>query len=504
MTAKVVPHLIERLRDDLRHSDFTPDALADLLGPVAHGAMLRGHLLPARHVLAGTPDEPAGILARLFSLGDTLAAGTVDRALPRVGADGLIGLGLVASDQAGVRAVVDLHPHAADDSTWWVCSDLPEAVTGTALPAGHVVGIGGASLTLASWTPRDPVERALDLGTGCGVQTLHLAGHAGSIVATDLSERALGMARFTLALAGVSADLRRGDLLEPVVGEDFDLVVSNPPFVITPRRLGIPVHEYRDGGRAGDALVAALVRSVGSQLRPGGRAHLLANWEIPRGADWRDVWRVWLDGTGLDAWVIQREVQDPAEYAETWIRDGGVTPGSATFDDRYAAWLADFASRDVAGIGFGVVNLARPLTGRAPGVRLEDHRGPVTASMGPTVAARLDAVSWLAQHDAAGTTERALLDTAWTVAPDVTEARHFRPGAEHPAVIELHQGGGFGRRVAVDTVGSALVSVSDGALTARAALAAIADLLAVDADEITAGAIPTLRALVSDGLVTHP
>ena len=96
------------------------------------------------------------------------------------------------------------------------------------------------------------------------------------------STRALEFAAFNAALAGVSLDLRLGSLLDPVEGEAFDLVVSNPPFVITP--IGAPSFEYRDGGMAGDGIVASLFTSVGSVLAPGGVAQMLGNWEI--GADW--------------------------------------------------------------------------------------------------------------------------------------------------------------------------------------------------------------------------
>src|SRR5690606_7733671 len=132
--------------------------------------------------------------------------------------------------------------------TWWLASDPGETVTGGPLPTDHVLGLGGASTTLTSWTPRPGVGRALDLGTGGGVQALHLSTHATAVVATDLSARALAYARFTAALNDLELDLRQGSLLDPVVGETFDLVVSNPPFVITPRAEGVPLYEYRDGG----------------------------------------------------------------------------------------------------------------------------------------------------------------------------------------------------------------------------------------------------------------
>ena len=61
----------------------------------------------------------------------------------------------------------------------------------------YVLGISEASSSLAQLTIREPAGRALDLGTGCGVQALHLAQHAGQVVATDVNPRALAMARLT-------------------------------------------------------------------------------------------------------------------------------------------------------------------------------------------------------------------------------------------------------------------------------------------------------------------
>jgi len=335
-------------------------------------------------------------------------------------------------------------------------------------------------------------------GTGCGVQALHLADHCRSIVASDVSERALHYGRFNAALADVEVDLRHGDLLEPVSGERFDLVVSNPPFVITPRAAGVPRFEYRDGGLVGDDVVQRLVRTVGDHLEPGGVAQLLGNWEIRAGATWQDRWREWLTGSELDAWVIQREVQDPAEYAELWARDGGSGPGVDGFEQLYAVWLADFAARDVASIGFGVVTLQRPGSERAPWVDLVEAPGPVGPAMGEVMEAGLAARTWLAERGEAG-----LLDTAWRCAADVTEERHTRPGAEDPGVIMVRQGGGLRRSVRVDTVTAGLVSVCDGSLTARQALEAIASLLDLEATAVVAAALPTMRDLVVDGFLVR-
>ena len=100
----------------------------------------------------------------------------------------------------------------------------------------HVLGISSAATSLAQLTVREPVARALDLGTGCGVQALHLAAHAQQVVATDVNKRALELTRFNAELNAVAdrIEVREGSFFDPVAGELFDLVATNPPFVISP------------------------------------------------------------------------------------------------------------------------------------------------------------------------------------------------------------------------------------------------------------------------------
>ena len=322
-------------------------------------------------------------------------------------------------------ALCDLRPYAGGGADWWVASDLAELATGKPLREDHVLGIGGASTTLASWTPRPHVERALDLGTGCGVQALHLDAHA-------------------------------------------------------------------------DEIVRDLVRAVGDHLEPGGIAQFLGNWEVPVGATWTERVTAWLDGTGLDAWVVQREVQDPAQYAETWARDGGHHPGTADFNTMYAAWLDDFEARDVASIGFGVITLQRPRTDRDPFVDLMDVPWPVESPMGATVLAGLDARTWLTEAD-----DDAVLDAVWTCAADVHEERHTTPGSADPRAIVLRQVGGLRRHLTLTTVTAAFSSVCDGDLSARVAAAAISGLLDVDGSAVRAEVAAFVRDAAKDGLITR-
>lgn len=489
------PSLIAALRADLAAADYSVTHVLDLLGPVAANALAREQVIPAERVTRESTD-PAAVLVRLFTLGDPVDQARVEAALPRLGAAGALRLGLVRAEGDALLALVDLRPYGDDEHTWWIASDLSELATRAPLPVDHVLGVGGASATLAAWTPRPRVRRALDLGTGCGVQALHLSTHAEEIVATDISERALNIVRFNAALNEQDWDIRQGSMLEPVAGERFSLIVSNPPFVITPRDHGLPTYEYRDGGQSGDAVVEHLVTHLGEHLEPGGIAQIIGNWEVVGDAAWGERVADWAARAGVDVLVLMREMQDPAQYAETWARDGGHQSGTTDFNQMYAAWLDDFAARDVTGIGFGIITMHRPESDREPFVDLLDARGPAAAPMGPAVLAGIQARVWLAEHD-----DDAILDTSWSAAADVTVAQHFRAGSSDPEVIEVAQGGGLGYRESLDTASAAYLSVADGDLTARAALAAISGLLELDQDELVEAMLPRLRRWIAAAIL---
>jgi len=491
---------------------WTVDSVGEVVGETATAALGREQLLPALRASRAAGRDRIALLTRLLMLGDTLTRAEVDVAAPQLATEGLIRCGLVEAAGAGaedaVRAVVDLRPYAAvngaDVVTWWVASDLGEAVTGERLAPDHVLGIGGASTTLASVTMRDPAHRVLDLGTGSGVQALHASLHAQEVVATDISRRALSFADFNRMLNEPPAqwDLREGSLLEPVAGEHFDLIVSNPPFVITPP--DAPHFEYRDGGMSGDGIVSSLISSVGSVLNPGGFAQMLGNWEIRRGDGWTHRLEDWLEasaaaGFPLDAWIIQRDVLDAAAYAETWLRDAGITPerDSALHDQAYAAYLDDFDARGVEAVGFGIITLRRA-TGVPTLRRLEEHEGPLPIPLGPHLAASISAHDWLeARGDAQVLAER------WVVAPDVTQESYARPGAEHPEHVLLRQGGAFGRSIKADTALAGFVGACDGELTGTQIAAALAALLDVPTDRMYSGLADGVRTLARDGFLTQ-
>lgn len=520
-----LPGLLAALAADLRTIGYTVDGVAALLGPAAHTALGRDQLIPAliatERALQGGAAALAAVV-RLWLLAEPQRAETLDAALPGIRTDGLLELGLVECSEGKIQAKVDLRPYGWDPTAGedgvagggadlWVASDLAAHQRPGVLRHDHVLGIGQASTTLVQVTARRHVARALDLGTGCGIQAFHLLHHADHVTATDISERALAFTRFNLLLnadelhvdpADLAArvSLRLGSLLEPVAGEEFELVVSNPPFVITPRRRDEAAADqftYRDGGLPGDDIVASLVSALPSVLAPAGTAQLLGNWEIPAGQLWAERPQSWAS-PDVDAWFIQREQVGPEQYAETWLQDASEARDRKLYQDSYAAYLDDFASRDVEAIGFGMIWLRRPAEGAGPVIsRFEEITYPIEQPVGPHLGAAVERADWLAGHE--------LADAHLLVAEDVTEERHQRPGAEHPGVILLRQGAGLHRTNLLSTELAGFVSACDGDLSVGQIIGALEALLGgyegFDAEAFGSGLRTEVGNLVRDGFL---
>lgn len=517
--------LIERLRSDLVTADWTAARLDELLSADAAAALSREQRIPALVELEGS-DDPAATLTRFFMLGSAEEATRLDAALTTLTSAGLVALGLAqpldgeeaSSDEddapSRMRALVDLRPHAAAvgdedaDTTWWIACDQGEAVTGRPLASDHVMGVGGASALLLRATMGRRVARALDLGCGCGIQALALATHADHVVATDLSARACAFTIFNAALNSVSLDVRQGSLFEPVEGESFDLIVSNPPFVITPDSVrssrGMGMLGYRDAGMNRDRLVEIIIRTASARLAPGGCLQMLANWEIPEGvnpdADWSQRIDAWFEGLPVDAWVVQRDVLDPARYVEMWTRDSGVDlVGRDAYERTYRTWLADFRAAGVGAIGMGLITMRVPAVDEGMtvedvggGVRVYDYAITGIAPRGVDVERTLAALRL--PND--------LWDSRLIRADDVTEERHYVPGSADPTILILHQGAGLGKSIAVSSATAAVVGASDGELTAGQIVSAVAMLTDRQVDEVKEEVGPALHDLLRAGMVS--
>jgi len=523
---------LQQFAEGLRATNYSQEAIATLLGDGAYAALQRDQIVPAQLQIEKLTDSAdlseqevaLALLVSFFLLGSPLTASELDQALNSNSGNaatllrslGVAEPNIAETAESTFRASVDIRPHSADDGVdIWVASDLPAHIRRGTLRKDHVLGIGHASRSLAQFTERQAAQRALDLGTGCGIQTFHLLSHCEHVTATDISERALGFTAFNLLLnasaLGIDPQqpddrviLKLGSLLEPVEGEKFDLVVSNPPFVITPRSEGenaASQFTYRDGGMAGDQIVSTLVRQLGTVLNDGGTAQMLGNWEIPGDSEEQKEWderpRQWV-GDSMEAWFIQREELTPEQYAETWLRDSSETADRAAFEASYRRYLLDFSARSVSAIGFGMIWLRRPAKDAPEPLlrRFEEITYPIQQPLGPFMTEAIELFD-----SSAHLSDEELLSLHLMVAPDVTEERHTEPGAEHPGVILLREGAGLRRTILESTATAGFVSACDGELSVGQIVGALEALLGWDGDSERQELLGHIRELILKGFL---
>ncbi|MFA5005070.1 MAG: class I SAM-dependent methyltransferase [Candidatus Omnitrophota bacterium] len=113
-------------------------------------------------------------------------------------------------------------------------------------------------------------KKVLDLCTGTGVQAILLSQGASQVAAVDISARAVSFARFNAALnnLGNKVKIMRADLFSPVKGKQFDLIVSNPPYIPIPRDLNFPL--AAKGGEDGLLVLKRLINGIKAHLAKNG------------------------------------------------------------------------------------------------------------------------------------------------------------------------------------------------------------------------------------------
>jgi methylase of polypeptide subunit release factors len=341
---------------------------------------------------------------------------------------------------------------------------------------------------LAAGAAAEPL--VLDVGTGSGCIALALAAEDPfvRVVASDVDATALAVARGNAARHGLEGRVSfvAGDLFAALAGEArFDLVVSNPPYVISPESS----YTFRDGGRPGDALSAEVVRGAAAHLEEGGFATVLCNWALAEGEDPFAPPRRWVEGTGCDAWIVDGGRQDPLEYAALWnrSRDG------AAYGEALDRWTASCARQAIASIGLGAVVLRRR-GGAASWVRV-DAPGAARGSAHEHILRIFEAQDLLG---AAG--DGAFLAHRFRAAADHRVVQVLVPGnGGYAASSLLRLEGGLGFEGGVDLHGFRLVRSCDG----QRALGEVVEEVCRDPAVERASVIEVARQLVSLGFLVR-
>jgi methylase of polypeptide subunit release factors len=425
--------------------------------------------------LAVDLDTPVGVAAWLFALEQPLdaehAADVLGDHLARWRDAGLID---VVDDE--VVGTVRLVPHGE----LLVASDRSDLEGDERVPGPH----GSADLLLLL-TPRTPVARALDLGTGTGIQALAAAAHASEVVATDVVARALDFGRANAALNGITnVSWRLGSWLQPVAGERFDLVVANPPFVISPERRYV----YRDGAGGGDEVSREVVRLLPDVMAEGGIAVATVGWVQPTD-DPTPAPQHWLGGSGCDGWVLVHELQSPARSAAVWNEPVQDDPGA--YQERLDAWARHFDDLGIEAVGYGAVALRR--RAGATGVARSTKVSSSTGHAGDRLARMLQHAELLD-----GATPGSLLDLVVQLSPEV---RVVTTWDGRGRTSRLRTDGTLALDMGLDDSSVVLVMAFAEPVTVRSAVVAAADELGLDANDVASGALGLVDVLLRYGLL---
>jgi SAM-dependent methyltransferase len=319
---------------------------AELFAP----GVLLGPRLPLLRWWLGRRPEPGAALARLFTYQDTLSDGEARAALGPDLFDPLLDAGVLRVGAAGIQAGFTITP--VDEGLWLLSDPL-------AAGPDAVMGPGGGTQHLARLLPRSFRGAALDVGCGAGSLAL-VAARLGArrAVGVDVNPRAIEIARFNARLNDLQAEFFAGDAVEPVSTQRFDLVLSQPPFVMRPPDQSNLTYLF--GGPSGDELPRRFVSSASRVLAPGGRALILLQSAERDGDPLAARMRSALAGVAVDLLVIGMPA--PSRSVQASVFASYDDPG---LSDRYAAavrrYLDHFEALGVREFTGALVILGNPV-----------------------------------------------------------------------------------------------------------------------------------------------
>ncbi|MFI6003659.1 HemK2/MTQ2 family protein methyltransferase [Streptomyces sp. NPDC051366] len=117
-----------------------------------------------------------------------------------------------------------------------------------------------------------PGTEVMEIGTGTGALALHAAGRGARVTAVDVSWPAVAAARLNALRQRLPLRVLHGDFAARTVGRRFDIVLSNPPYVPSPRAR-LPsrgANRAWEAGPGGRQIIDRICASAPALLRPGG------------------------------------------------------------------------------------------------------------------------------------------------------------------------------------------------------------------------------------------
>jgi len=434
-------------------------------------------------------DSPLETLACLFLLGLPVEVPTARRAFKPMELEQWVKAGLVNLQGGDVIAALRIVPYKE------FLMGIETAEARQAHHANFVLGISRSSQSLVNFTVRRRSRDVLDIGTGCGIQAILAAGLSKKVYATDVNPRAIQFGRFNAGLNGLhNIEFLKGSLYEPVQGKKFDLILSNPPFVISPES----GHAYLDSGMESDRFAQKLVSKAPEHLAEGGYFQMIFNWAHISGHKWQDRLRKWVAGTGCDTWVILRLTRNRSAYAMNWINDNYPSGGMT---ERYDQWMAYFKQEGIRGVSTGFLFMRRRREAKN-WFRADEWKEAMQHPVGDDILRGFAAQDFLEKMSR----DQDLINARLTAAPGVRLEQQSKPSGGGWQVVSarLRKVEGLTYTHAVNPPVANLIARCDGQRPLKELLSALAASQKKTLDSILPAYLGVVRQLIARGLLLPP
>lgn len=478
------PGEASRLRDFFRDAEYSADHVRKAVG-ITEFPSRRLRNQPQLRDRTAQPGR-LNILLRWFWIGVPVEQSLAEQFVPAWFTVLCLECGLLSQSPKGLVSDAMLVPWdellIASDHTFRFEEGYPELV----------LWPNPTSRLLSRFTIRRASGLTLDLGTGSGVLALLAATHSKQVVATDLNGRAIGFAQFNARLNGIeNISCVAGDRFSPVQDRSFDLIVSNPPFFITPSDEFL----FCDNPFELDELCRRLVQEAPAHLNEGGYFQMLCEWAQVRDERWEDRVAGWFRQTGCDAWVIKGITQDPSTYALEKIRAIDASPESDA--QKYAGYMAYYQGKSVEAIHGGMVVMRR--RSGQNWIRIEEMSHTPKQPFGDSVEAIFTSRDFLRAH----TDDEQLLPVKPRLSPHARLEQDYQQSGQvwQLSSATLRLVNGFPLFVGVQPLVADFLCRCDGTLTLKELVEGFALNLDKTPETVQPECLRVVRTLVENGFL---
>jgi methylase of polypeptide subunit release factors len=384
---------------------------------------------------------------------------------------------------------------------------IPQAmllhVDGFLVASDHASAIDNKNVEMVLWPnptskflSRFAVKRrsraTLDLGAGSGILSLGASRYSDVVVATDLNQRAVACTRFNARLNDIdNIEAMAGDCFAPVAGRRFDLILSNPPFFITPQG----DYLFCENPMELDGLCRRLIKEGPEYLNEGGYMQMLCEWAQIKGQPWEERIAEWLQGNGCDAWVMKGLTQDPEEYAQHRISETSQDPSQDAAS--YAGYMQYYRHRGVEAIHDGLIVMRR--RDAQNWVRIEETPQASKGNLGDMILSTFAAHD-LMQRDSG---DDQLLAIRPKLSPNVRleQISEQREGQWRPESLTLRLISGFPFHMDVQPLVAEFLVTCDGTRTAGEAIQGLAANANAPVERVQGECLTMIRKLIERGFM---